>query len=294
MDQTAIENVEAGLFLEALHQRHGYDFRNYSRASMLRRLRRLAEKTGAPSLSAMIPSVLHDRAFLPEVVDALSVNVSEMFRDPGFFRVLREEVVPYLRTFPFVKIWHAGCSRGEEVYSLAIVLREEGFYERCTIFATDLNPVVLEQAKAGIFPVEAVRLHTANYQMAGGRAAFSDYYHASYGSVIMDSSLRQNVTFAPHNLATDGVFGEMHLVLCRNVLIYFDRTLQERVLALLADSLTHGGILALGGKESLGGQRARDTFAEFDRKWRVYKKVDPASAQAHRRAGPDGAPGEGA
>jgi len=274
VDQADLEQLEATLFLEALCQRHGYDFRNYAQASIRRRVRRLMDKTGAASVSAMIPVLLHDAGFLPLVVETLSVNVSEMFRDPEFFVLLRTEVIPYLKTFPFIKVWHAGCASGEEVYSLAMVLKEEGFYDRTTIFATDLNPMVLEQAKAGVYPLDAVKGFTANYQQSGGKTAFSDYYLARYGSAIMDASLRKNVTFAPHNLATDGVFGEMHLILCRNVLIYFDRSLQNRVLRLFDESLAHGGVMALGSKESLQGSEVAGNYLPMNAKWRIHKKID--------------------
>ena len=296
MDQADLEQLEATLFLEALHQRHGYDFRNYARASILRRVRRLMDKTGAASVSSMIPLLLHDAGFLPLVVETLSINVSEMFRDPEFFVLLRTEVIPYLKTFPFIKVWHAGCASGEEVYSLAMVLKEEGFYGRTTIFATDVNPMALERAKAGVYSLDAVKGFTANYQQAGGRAAFSDYYLARYGSAIMDASLRENVTFAPHNLATDGVFGEMHLILCRNVLIYFDRGLQNRVLRLFDESLAHGGVMALGSKESLRGSEVADRYLPMNTKWRIHKKIDGTApgqaAGAMSRAGDPEAGGE--
>jgi len=273
VDQADIEHLETTLFLEALFQRHGYDFRNYAQASILRRVRRLMDRAGAASVSAMIPALLHDAEFLPLAVETLSINVSEMFRDSGFFALLRSEVIPYLKTFPFIKVWHAGCASGEEVYSLAILLKEEGFYGRTTIFATDLNPMVLEQARAGVYSLDAVQGYTAGYQQAGGRAAFSDYYLARYGWAVMDASLRENVTFAPHNLATDGVFGEMHLIVCRNVLIYFDQTLQNRVLRLFDESLLHGGVMALGSKESLKASDVAGHYQTVNAKWRIHKKI---------------------
>jgi len=285
VDLADLEHLETNLFLEALFLRHGYDFRNYSQASIRRRVRKLMDTCGAASVGDMIPRILRDEAFLPLVVETLSVNVSEMFRDPEFFAVLRREVIPYLKTFPFIKIWHAGCGSGEEVYSLAILLREEGFYDRTTIFATDLNPVVLEQAKSGIYPLDAVKGYTANYQQAHGKTAFSDYYLARYDSAIMDSSLRENVTFAPHNLATDGVFGEMHLILCRNVLIYFDRALQNRVLRLFDESLVHGGILALGSKESLKGSEESASYLPVNAKWRIHKKAATQGFPVPRKPG---------
>jgi len=273
LDAVDIEQLEMHLFLEALYRRHGYDFRNYAMASMRRRVRRLMDRSGASSVSAMIPALLRDEDFLPLAVETLSINVSEMFRDPEFFTALRREAIPYLKTFPFIKIWHAGCASGEEAYSLAIVLKEEGLYDRTTIFATDLNPKSLEQAKSGIFPLGSVKSFAAGYLAAGGKGAFSGYYLARYGSAIMDAALRKNVTFAPHNLATDGIFGEMHLILCRNVLIYFDRSLQYRALRLFDESLTHGGILALGSKESLQGSDVASNYLPMNATWRIFKKI---------------------
>jgi len=273
LDASDIEQLETDLFLEALHRRHGYDFRNYAKASMRRRVRRLMDRLGAQSVSDMMPALMRDEDFLPLAVETLSINVSEMFRDPAFFAALRGEVIPYLKTFPFIKIWHAGCASGEEAYSLAILLKEEGFYDRTTIFATDLNLTVLEQAKSGIYPLESVKGFAADYLAAGGKGAFSDYYLTRYGSAIMDASLRKNLTFAPHNLVTDGVFGEMHLILCRNVLIYFDRRLQNRTLRLFDESLALGGILALGSKESLHGSASEKNYQPVNAKWRIFKKI---------------------
>ena len=273
MEKHEIEHIEINLFLEAVFQRYGYDFRNYARASIQRRIRRLMETCGAANVGAMIPPVLHDEAFLAKVVDALSINVTEMFRDPPFFQALRTEVVPYLLTYPFIKVWHAGCATGEEVYSLAILFKEEGLYDRTTFFATDFNANIVEKAKAGIYPLESIKNFTANYQKAGGKAAFSSYFHAQYDNAIIDGALKKNITFALHNLATDGVFGEMHLILCRNVLIYFDTTLQSRVLGLFDDSLIHGGILALGSKETHSPAGLTDRYDPISAVWRLYKKI---------------------
>ncbi len=273
MQKHELEHIEINLFLEAIFQRWGYDFRNYSRASIQRRIRRLLDELGTDSVSALIPEVLHSRTFLAQVVDALSIHVSEMFRDPPFFMALRVEVVPYLRTYPFLKVWHAGCAGGEEVYSLAILFKEEGLYDRTTFFATDFNANIVEKAKAGIYSLENLQGYTANYQKAGGNAAFSSYFHAEYGSAIIDGSLKKNITFALHNLATDGVFGEMHLIICRNVLIYFDAALQARVFSLFDDSLTHGGILAIGSKESHSPSGLTDCYEAINAKWRLFKKT---------------------
>lgn len=272
MEPRDIEDLEISLFLEALRLRHGHDYRHHARASLTRRLRRLRDREGVPALAHLLPRLLHDEAFLTEVVDAISITVTEMFRDPPFFQVLRREVIPYLKTYPFVKIWHAGCATGEEAYSLAILLREEGFLERATIYATDCNPRALDRARAGIYPLSAMREHAAAYQRAGGSGSLMDHCHAGQDNAIMDPALKRAVTFGLHNLATDGVFGEMHCILCRNVLIYFDEFLQRRVLGLFDDSLIHGGILALGGRESLRLGPFREQYDTVDAPWRVYRK----------------------
>lgn len=272
MERHEIEDIEVNLFLEAMYRRWGYDFRNFSRASAKRRILRFRDKTGHATVAAMLPRLLEDEDFFADAVKAFSITVTEMFRDPKFFAALRTEVVPHLRTFPFIKIWHAGCATGEEVYSVAILLKEEGLYDRATIFATDFNLDALRRAREGIYPLEEMRLSTANYQKSGGIRPFTDYYHADYDSVIMDGSLKKNITFAHHNLATDGVFGEMHLVICRNVLIYFDPILQARAMGLFEESLVLGGILALGSKESAGFSQAPSPFQPLNAKWRIYRK----------------------
>jgi chemotaxis protein methyltransferase CheR len=272
MHAEEIEALEIALLLDAIHRRYGYDFRHYSQASLKRRLRRFADQWQYPTLSGMLSAVLHDASFGARLILGLSVTVSEMFRDPGFFSTIREQVIPYLKTYPFVRIWHAGCAAGEEVYSLAIVLKEEGFYDRATIFATDINDQALDKARQAIYPIESMRSFTANYQRSGGRRAFSDYYRTGYDAAILDKGLKKNVTFANHNLVTDGVFSEVHLVVCRNVLIYFDKTLQDRVLGLLHDSLVHGGILALGSKESPQFSRVSEAYKPLSKEWKIYQK----------------------
>jgi chemotaxis protein methyltransferase CheR len=270
-----LEDIETTLLLEAIFQRYGHDFRHYARASVRRRVRRIVERAGVGSVSELIPRVMRDEAFFAEILGDFSITVTEMFRDPGYYRRLRDEVIPYLRTYPYVRVWHAGCATGEEVYSMAIVMEEEGFYDRVTLYATDFNTQALRQAQEGIYPLDRMRSYTANYQAAGGTRSFSDYYHASYDSAILERSLGRNVTFADHNLATDGVFSEVHFVSCRNVLIYFDKHLQNRVLNLFYDSLVHGGILALGSKESLHFSSVEDKFQVVDPKWKLYRKVSP-------------------
>ncbi len=267
-----IEKIEIDLFLEALYQRHGYDFRHYAQASVRRRVRQLLAKGGYARVSDLIAPVLYDEAFAKTIIGEFSIAVTEMFRDPDFYRSIRQKVVPYLKTYPFIKIWHAGCATGEEVYSLAILLQEEGLYNRATIFATDFNDTVLDKAKEGIYALKDIRQYTANYQKAGGARSFGDYYHAQYELAIMDQSLKDNITFASHNLVTDGVFGEMHLVFCRNVLIYFDRTLQNRVLGLFNDSLNYGGFLGLGSKETLQFSEVAERFKVVDDQAKIYQK----------------------
>ncbi|MFH0730782.1 MAG: CheR family methyltransferase [Pseudomonadota bacterium] len=228
-----------------------------------------------PTISAMIFPFLHDASFCARLIYGISVTVSEMFRDPGFFVTLRRQVIPYLKTYPFIRIWHAGCATGEEVYSLAIVLKEEGIYDRTTIFATDFNELALDKARQGIYPLEKMKEYTANYQRSGGTEPFARYYHAGYNAAILDAGLKKSITFANHNLVTDGVFSEVHLVLCRNVLIYFDKTLKYRVLRLFRDSLVHGGVLALGSKESIQFTQDANHFKSLSSQWKIYQKTSP-------------------
>lgn len=271
METVDIKRIEVNLLLEAIYQRYGYDFRQYSQASIQRRLLHHLTKTEFPTISDLIPKILHDEAFFTALFFDLSVTVTEMFRDPWFYLALRKKVVPFLKTFPFINVWQAGCATGEEVYSLAILLKEEGLYDRARIYATDFNDAVLEKAKARIYPLERIKEYSLNYQKAGGQKSLADYYRARYQSIIIDASLQDHITFANHNLATDGVFGEMHLILCRNVLIYFDRTLQNRVLSIFRDSLCYNGFLCLGSKETIRFSKAQRDFVEFVAKERIYQ-----------------------
>jgi chemotaxis protein methyltransferase CheR len=275
MHKRDLEELETSLLLEAIYRRYGHDFRQYARASVKRRVLRILERALVEKVSDLIPKILHDELFFEEIIGEFSITVTEMFRDPGYYLSIRKNVVPYLKTYPYVRVWHAGCATGEEVYSTAIILEEEGFYDRVTLFATDFNAVALRRAEEGIYPLEKMQTYTANYQAAGGRSSFADYYLAWYDSAIMDSSLKRNVTFADHNLVTDGVFSEMHFISCRNVLIYFNRELQNRVLSLFCDSLVHGGMLALGSKESLRFTNVEDKFEAVDGKWKIFRKVVP-------------------
>ena len=271
MEKTRIEQIELDLLLEAIYQRYGYDFRQYSRASVRRRIQHHLTKTKFKTISELMAHMLYDEALFQSLFFDMSVTVTEMFRDPWFYLTLREKVIPFLKTFPFINIWQAGCATGEEVYSLAIILTEEGLYDRANIYATDFNDLALEKAKTRIYSLERIKEYTINYQKAGGRNSLADYYRAQYQSVIMDPSLQKNITFANHNLATDGVFGGMHLILCRNVLIYFDRVLQDRVLSLFRDSLHYNGFLCLGSKETVHFSKVKKDFIEFASKEKIFQ-----------------------
>ena len=266
-----IEDIEIDLLLEAVYQASGYDFRSYARASIVRRMRRFLSLNGCSNISGMISRVLHDQEFLHRIIQHVSVSVTEMFRDPFVFKVIRREIVLLLNTWPRVKVWCAGCATGEEVYSLAILFKEEGFYDRSTIYATDFNDSSLKTAEAGVYPAEKIREATRNYQEAGGRDSFSQYYHSNYGAAVLDGSLKERIVFANHNLASDQVFGEMHLIFCRNVLIYFNRDLQNRALRLFTDSLVHGGFLCLGSKEDLQFSEVGDLYKIVNKKAKIYK-----------------------
>lgn len=272
MNPDEIEKIELELFLEAIYQRYGYDFRHYARASVRRRAYHILAGSGHQHLSDLIPPLLHDEVFAFQVIYDFSITVTEMFRDPDFYQAVRQTVTPYLQTYPFIKIWVAGCATGEEVYSLAILLKEEGLYDRTTIYATDFNETALKKAAEGIYPLRDVKQYTGNYQKSGGLRSFSEYYHAEYNSAIMDAALKTNITFAHHNLVTDSVFSEVQVVFCRNVLIYFDRSLQNWVLNTLANSLSRSGFLCLGTKETLEFSSVYDQFKTVDLKQRIYQK----------------------
>lgn len=268
----SLEDLEIQLLLEALFQRYHYDFRHYARASIKRRLIQARDQLGYRSLSALQADVLHDPEILPRLLGYLTVQVSEMFRDPTYFRTLRETVLPHLRTWPSLKVWIAGCSHGEEVYSMAILFKEEGLYDRTLFYATDINPEALRAAEAGVYALDRVRKFTENHQRSGGRSSLSDYYRADYGRAVFDQALRSRVVFSDHSLVTDAVFAEMQLVSCRNVMIYFDRDLQDRAIGLFADSLPRGGFLGLGSKESLRFSTHVAAFEEYASHDKIYRK----------------------
>jgi chemotaxis protein methyltransferase CheR len=270
MDPTA--EMEMRLLLDAVYHRFQYDFRQYSPASVRRRMTLARQALGCKTFSALQDRVLHDPATFPVLLSYLTVQVSDLFRDPRYFRVLREQVVPVLRTYPSVKVWIAGCSNGEEVYSFAILLREEGLLDKTIIYATDINAEALQAAEAGIYALDRMRLFTANHQASGGPCSLSSYYTARYGSAVFDRTLRKNVVFSDHSLATDTVFGEMQVVSCRNVLIYFEQALQDRAVGLFRDSLCVRGFLGLGAKETLRFSRHEADFDVLAAEERWYRR----------------------
>jgi chemotaxis protein methyltransferase CheR len=268
-----LEQLEVQLLLEGIFKQYGFDFRSYAYASVRRRLWKRIEAEGLATISGLQERVLHEPAMMERLLLDLSINVTAMFRDPGFYRVFREQVVPTLRTYPFIRLWHAGCATGEEVYSMAMLLEEESLYERSRIYATDINEVVLQKAKAGIFPIDRMQEYTENYIAAGGKRAFSDYYVAKYDGALFSPSLTRNVVFSQHNLVTDSSFSEFNAILCRNVLIYFDKSLQARVHELFYNSLAMFGILALGSRESLRFSPYEDCYEQINGPEKIYRKV---------------------
>lgn len=272
MTQHEIEEIELQLLLDSVHKRYGYDFRDYARASLMRRAKLVAASTGFKNISELIPALLHDRSYFLNMLHHFSITVTEMFRDPQVYLKLRETVFPYLETHPYIKIWHAGCATGEEVYSLAILLKEAGIYDRCTIFATDFNDSALEVAKEAIYKIENMKHCLTSYRNAGGINSFSEYYTADSDSIVLNKELRKNITFANHNLVLDSVFGEMHLILCRNVLIYFNKTLQNKTLELFRESLVSGGFLCIGTKESINFSSVINDFQAISEKEKIYRK----------------------
>lgn len=272
MRDAELERIEVDLLLEAVYRRYGHDFRDYARASLERRIRQFLPRSGCGSVGEMIGKALRDPEFFARLAGCFSVPVTELFRDPWVFRALREQVVPVLKTWPHFKVWLAGCATGEEAYSLAIVLKEEGLYERAMLYVTDFNEAALAAARDGIYDIAKLREASRNYQQAGGRGSLADYYHAAYGAAAMAPALRERMVFSGHNLAADGAFGEMHLVFCRNVMIYFNRALQNRALSLFTESIAHGGFLCLGAKEDLRFTCVEALYEAVDRKARIYKK----------------------
>lgn len=268
-DTTDLEIIS---LLEMVDDKYGYDFRSYSQAHIRRRIMNRVSMGGYASVRELKEQVEVDEIVASRLLQDLSITVTEMFRDPDFYQSLRITVIPILQTYPFIKIWHAGCSTGQEAYSMAILLKEEGLYDRTTIYATDFNQEALNRAKEGIFPGKLMKEYTQNYQDSGGKEAFSNYYTSSYEMAIMAQDLKRNIVWANHNLVTDSVFAEVHLVLCRNVMIYFEKDLQAKVHGLFHDSLIKGGVLCLGSKESLKYGPFSNAYLELDKKQKIFKK----------------------
>lgn len=266
------EDIEVMLLLEAIYLKYGYDFRNYTKTSIKRRIHQRLISSNLANISAMQHQLLTNKVFFETILHDFSIQVTEMFRNPLFYVALRNHVIPVLRTYPYIKIWHAGCASGEEVYSMAILLKEEGLLDKTLIYATDINELVLKKAKDGIYSLDKIKEFTQNYQKAGGMKSFSNYYTAKYDAVIMKKELKKNLIFAQHNLATDHDFGEMNLIMCRNVLIYFDDSLENRVFRLFTDSLIRQGFLCLGSKESMNYSDSYRKFEEFVPNEKIYRK----------------------
>jgi len=268
-----LEALEIRLLLQGIYEHYGYDFRDYAPATLQRRIWERTQKEKLASVSGLLACLLHDPDCMDRLAGDLSISVSAMFRDPTLFDTFRNQVVPLLRTYPFIRIWHAGCGRGEEVYSMAVLLAEEGLYERCRIYATDMNEAVLHQAQSGVFPLKQMQKYTRNYQDAGGKASFSEYYTANYDRAIFRSWLKKNLVFSRHNLATDSSFNEFNVILCRNVMIYFNRALQEKAHRLFFESLSMFGFLVLGRAESFRSSPYESCYEVVNQNEKIYKKV---------------------
>ena len=271
--KSEIEDIEIRSLLEAVYQRYGYDFRDYAPASLKRRITKCVHDEHLQTISGLQERVLHDPAGMARFLNTLTIDVTAMFRDPGFYLAFRSRVGPLLRTYPFFRIWHAGCASGAEVYSMAILLQEEGLYDKARIYATDINEAVLKEARAGIFPLSAMKDYTENYLQAGGQRSFSEYYTARYDNAIFRPALQKNVVWAQHNLATDASFNEFQVIVCRNVMIYFNKSLQERVHRLIYESLAIGGVLGLGSKESIKFTPHEGDYEVVDGREKLFRKV---------------------
>ena len=273
IEEAEIQDIEIESFLRSIYSKYGYDFKDYSRAFLKRRLSRCCAVFRVENISNLQAIVLRDKEIFRKVVSEFSINVTEMFRFPSFFKRVREEIIPILKTYPSVKIWHPGCASGEEVYSLAIVLKEEGILDKTIIYATDIDKEILRKAKYGIYHIEQIKEYTRNYQLSGGKNSFTDYYRARKSSVIINEDLKKRIFFEEHNLVTDFAFGEMNMIMCRNVLIYFNRNLQNRVIELFINSLTRNGILGLGSKESLINSKFVDSFERMFPDQKIYRRI---------------------
>ncbi len=267
-----IEDIEVNLVIDAIFQSYGYDFKNYFRASFTRRLRNFKVLNNFNHISDIIPFILYDSGNFNKLLNAISVTVTEMFRDPFIYKYIREKVIPYLNTYPTINIWVAGCATGEEAYSIAILLKEENILDKVNIYATDINTNSLDIAKEGVYSSEEMKLSTRNYQRSGANRSFSEYYHTNYGNSILNKELREKIIFNQHNLVSDASFNEMHFIICRNVLIYFNKKLQNRVIGLFNDSLIHNGFLCLGTKEDIRYSDYAEKFIVKGREERIFQK----------------------
>ncbi len=265
-------DLEVDLFLEAIFKQYGYDFRHYARSSLIRRITNCLQREKKSYVSELIPCLIHDIYFFDRFLQDMSITVTAMFRDPHIFNLLNDLVIPKLSTYPTINIWHAGCATGEEVYSTAILLHESGLLNRTRIYATDYNNQSLNTAEQGIYPLSKAKQYSENYQLAGGKFSLSDYYHTTENTIVIAEQLKDKITFAHHNLMKDGVFAEMHLILCRNVLIYFDQVLQDRTLRILSESLIHRGFLMLGDRESIDFSAVAPLFDKTHKKHRIFRK----------------------
>ena len=273
MSSEQLEDIEIELLLEGIYRYYGFDFRNYAPASLKRRIWNAIRLERLTTVSGLQEKVLHDPHFMERFIFNLSVNVTSMFRDPSFFLAFRSNVVPILKTYPFIRIWHAGCSTGEEVYSMAIMLKEEGLYERSRLYATDINETVLRKARTGIFSLELMQEYTNNYLRSGGKKSFSEYYTAAYDNAIFSPALKENIVFSLHNLATDSSFNEFHVILCRNVLIYFNKFLQQRVHNLFYESIVRLGVLGVGRQETIKFTPHEKDYEELENSVKLYRRI---------------------
>lgn len=266
------EEMEVDFLLEAIYRLSGFDFRQYNKSSISRRIHNRMKINGISTITGLLEKVIHEESHLEQLLNDFSINVTEMFRNPSFFKAFREEVVPILREYPEIRIWHAGCATGEEVYSMAILLEEEGLKDKAVIYATDMNEQVLEKASKGIFPIQKMQAYTKNYMLAGGSKAFSEYYKTDSQHAYFHPTLLENIIFAQHNLVTDQSFNEFHVIICRNVLIYFNSELQEQVQQLFYQSLSPEGVLGLGDKETLKFSRVMENYQELVGSERIYQR----------------------
>lgn len=268
-----VKDDELNLLLETLMETYGYDFSNYARSSLKRRVARLLIIDKLPSFAELFYRVKYDAGYLPHFIEEITVNVTEMFRDPSVYKMLREEVLPVLATHPLIRIWHAGCATGEEVYSMAILLHEAGILHKSLLYATDINATVIENIKKGVFPLNAMKQYSENYIAAGGKKDFSSYYIAAYNSVRFNAELKTKMILATHNLVADRSFNEFSLILCRNVLIYFDKELQDKVFTLFDDSLEKSGFLVLGAKENIRFSSIASKFSQINKGEKIWRKI---------------------